>query len=155
MSKDWDPTKFCVDEECEIERLHPRHRRLKRRPVLHHRPVPNAPLSIDQGGLPKPSELLAERVLNAIGELPMMIGWIQRDVRDDYGSVTDRTIYRHVKRLVQERKIIKLDVGLAFCVYMRPTSRYLHDHLSLYEYLTTNADCIAIPFSKKERGVFA
>jgi hypothetical protein len=142
---DWNPNKICRDEDCEITEVHGVHRRLLRKPVLvHHRPRKNAPLasSLDDGRLPTHKELLAERVFNAIGDRPMMMQWISCAVRDDYGSVTDRTIYRYVQRFVQEAKIIKLDLGLAFAIYIRPKSRLLQDRVALHEYMMSNADCL-------------
>lgn len=68
--------------------------------------------------------------------------WIQRDVRDDYGTVTDRTVYRHVRKLVQEAKLIKLDLGLAFAAYIRPRARLLADPEALRDYMLANVDCL-------------
>jgi hypothetical protein len=116
---------------------------------LHHRPKERAPLSIERGlraiergEMPTMKELLAERVLAAVGKRPTFMAWIQRDVRDDYGHVSERSIYRYVGRLIADRRIVKLDLGLTFAVYIDPTSPMLSDRSALREYMLANVDCI-------------
>lgn len=139
MSDDFDPKHLCRDDDCDIEEVHLAHKRLRRRPIaVHHRPNKNRRPLWQQDD----PAALADSVLKSVGEQPTMMQWIARDVRDDYGTVTDRTIYRHVRRLVQEAQLIKLDLGLAFAAYIRPKSRLLSDPQALRDYMLSNADCI-------------
>lgn len=131
---------FCRNERCPIIRRHlvadcPLARRGTI--VVHHRPKRDAPFSQREA-----PAVLTESVERAIGEWPTMMQWIQRDVRDDYGNVADRTIYRHVRRLVKSKRVVKLNLGLAFAAYIKPGARMLRDREALREFMEQNADCI-------------
>lgn len=141
MSDDFDPRDICREEDCKIKCVHRKHsmriRRLRKPIEVHHRPKGKKPLW--QQDAPA---ILTEIVLEAVGDRPMIMQWIQRDVRDDYGTVTDRTVYRHVRKLVQEARLIKLDLGLAFAAYIRPRARMLSDTEALRDYMLANVDCL-------------
>lgn len=139
----FDSAEICQDDECTQEDLHPAH--VKQRRSLTSAPVLTARLRAK----PKPTsgpwqkrdaEGLRDSILRAIGARPMMISWISRDVRDDYGSCNDRTIYRYVRRLVDTGAIVKVDLGLHFCVYVQPGARALKDRESLRDYMLSQVE---------------
>lgn len=142
MSDDWDPkNKICRDDDCDIDEVHLAHKRLRRRSIIvHRRPKRHQPLA--RTALPQEPDALSDSILKAVGDYPMMMHWIQRDVRDDYGSVSDRSVYRYVRRLVEQARMIKLDVGLAFAIYIKPRARLLADPSAIRDYMLANADCL-------------
>lgn len=142
----------------------------KRRPQLHHRPLPSTPWSLphitpdsvcrdencDRADIhpvheikqkakertPTPGRDLWKRsspkgLMRAIAKATSKyrgttIGAILREVENDYGSACERQVYRYVKTLVERGQLIKLDLGLAMKVYIRPKSALLKD----LDYLT-------------------
>jgi len=66
---------------------------------------------------------------------PVHFAEIVSAVRDDYGSCTERTVYRHIRKLVARGQAVKLDLGLSFAAYIRPKSRLLRDLESLRDYM--------------------
>lgn len=150
MSEEWDPDQICRDDDCNRPGVHLKHPVLSRgRTVkVHHRPDPTTvQLALPSDAKPPPDSKraawkrddpkgLTEAVARATSRAyPTHIAAIYRDVQDDYGECTERTVYRHVKKLVERGHLIKLDVGLSFAAYIRPKSRLLKDHAAIREYL--------------------
>lgn len=71
---------------------------------------------------------------------PTHFAWILRDVLDDYGPVSERSVYRYIAKLVERGQLIKLELGLSFAVYVRPRSRWLKDLDTCREYVMGDAD---------------
>lgn len=130
MSIAWDPSVICCDENCERTDLHRKHLVAKRPPSEpHHRPKKSDP------------KTLTGAVARAVSRTPKVFREIVRDVVDDYGKVSpteasaERSIHRHLKKLVERGQIIKLDLGFTFAVYLRPKSRWLRDPEAIREYI--------------------
>jgi hypothetical protein len=118
MLDDFEVDEICRDEDCEIVGVHPKHRRARRQPQAHHRPKPDAPWKRSDR-----HALLTSIMKSTSGRVPKWFQEIAPDVRDDYGNVTDRTIWRGIKTLVERGHLLKLDLGLAFAAYMRPIGK--------------------------------
>lgn len=54
------------------------------------------------------------------GRVPCGFAQIASGVADDYGKVTDRTVWRGIAKLVERGQLIKLDIGLSIAAYIRP-----------------------------------
>ena len=134
MSEESGSGSICRDDNCDRLDVHPPHLVLNkgRKIVPHHRP----------NGLQRPlwqrddPRGLTGAVARATSKsYPMLFSHIVRDVRDDYGPCTERTVYRHLRKLVQRGHVIKLDLQLAFAAYIRPRSRLLADPEGLRDYM--------------------
>ncbi len=131
---------ICRDEGCEIEHLHApeeceRARQNRRIELLY------AELrEIDDAKAPAVSEPkravwqkddpegLSEAVMRAIPKnRPTHVAAVVESVRNDYGEVAERTVYRHLSRLVKTGEIIRQDVQLGFAALVRPYSKMLRD----------------------------
>lgn len=143
MSADnWDPESICRDENCPIIGRHlkhpvkwkPKDERLK--PKAHHRPDPNKKVwSLDD------QEGLRQCVLRATSTAePVCFGQIFRNVTDDYGKVSERTVYRYVAKSVDSGEIVKIDLGLPMAAYVKPGSHWLRDRAALREYMSDYLD---------------
>lgn len=128
-----DPSEICRDERCSRAGIHRKHLiKTVHEPRAHHRPDPNArPL----WKRPDPNGLINSIARATSKAYPMWFSAIAREVRDDYGNVDERTIYRYLKVLVDRGHILKLDLGLQLAAYIRPGSRLLKDLDSLREYM--------------------
>ena len=127
---------ICRDEACPIVRVHrhkvpvwARRQAARRVQMTPAEKPPKRPWAKDD------PEGLAESVIRATGELPTCASWIARDVRDDYGHCSDRTVYRYLRRFVEEAKIIKVDLGLHLAAYLRPKARLLADPGAIRDYM--------------------
>jgi hypothetical protein len=156
-----DPGLICRDDDCELNEdgIHPKHsQRRKRPPEVHHRPKPGGVLKIWQYADPPGVAESVEKATSA--DRPKVIWEIVRDVQDDYGSVTERTIYRHVRALVDAGRLIKLGNGgggragsinlrLPFAAYIKARSRLLADPDNLRDYMLGTYELH--PATKKSR----
>ena len=117
-SAEWDPELICRDDDCMISSIHARHPVLKKRqPQVHHRPS-TSQKPLWQRDDPK---ALTGAVARATSKAyPVTVTAILRDVVDDYGPCHERTVYRHIKKLVERGQLIKLDLGLQIHAYIRP-----------------------------------
>ncbi len=123
MGNEVDLGAICQDDRCGIVEIHETHEvtgnqvcRLALK--AHHRPRTAAPWkSSDRSGI------MGSIMKSSSGRVPKWFQEIASDVRNDYGEVTDRTIWRWIKILVDRGQLMKLDVGLAFAVYMRPRGK--------------------------------
>lgn len=132
MPEAWDPSEVCRDENCHRRDLHRPHLvETRPPPTLHHRPNPNKK-PLWQRNDPKG---LTGAVARAVDKTPKRFIEIVRDVRDDYGNVTERSVYRHVKKLVERGHLIKLDLGLTFAAYIRPKARLLKDPEAMRDFI--------------------
>lgn len=115
MSEDLRADQVCRAEGCPFPGIHAKHRKgIVRVVEAHHRPGGTPWKAADPDGL-------AEAILKAVSErTPKWFQEIAPDVRDDYGNITDRTIWRGLRKLVDAGKLLRLDLGLAFSAYMRP-----------------------------------
>lgn len=129
---DFDLGSICRDEDCEFAGLHRKHRvpAQKNRGRQRQSTSPKPPwLRDDPDGL---DEAISKAVSAAY---PTHFSAIVRAVRDDYGSVHERTIYRRVAKAVSEGRILKLDLNLTFATYIKPESKLVEDPDDLREYM--------------------
>lgn len=129
----------CRSEECEIEEEHTRS--LCR--AGRHGGVLQPPVKVSKRPvwLKDDPEGLQESVRRAVPKtLPTNFSAIVDKVTNDYGSVTERTIYRHVRRLVERGELLKLNLQLGFAAYARPTSKLIADLGSMREIMTGLVD---------------
>lgn len=147
---------ICTDEHCETLEVHASHAALKPARV-HRRPKPmkctvcvwKGPGSFERECPKCHSELVAVRapwqyddprgltgsVARAASKAaPKTFAMVCRDVWDDYGPCTERTVHRHLAKLVDRGCILKIDIGEAFDVYLRPGSRLASDIDTLREF---------------------
>jgi len=132
-----DPHCVCRDEHCDRVDIHPTHKVQKRskkeRPPAAGRELwkRSAPKALDRSIMKTTSKSFATH-----------FGAMLQGVREDYGDVEERTMYRRVKRLVARGNLIKLDLGLSFAAYIRPKSRLIGDlgciREQMYDQLETN-----------------
>ena len=87
-------------------------------PVPHHRPLAKPPWQ-----QPDPSGLINSIMKATSVTRPKWFQEIAQDVRDDFGNITDRSIWRGLKKVVERGHLIKLDIGLAFHAYIRPSKK--------------------------------
>lgn len=66
---------------------------------------------------------------------PVHFAEIAREVRDDYGTCADRTVYRYLAKLVARGHVVKLDVGLTCAAYLRPKSKLIAAPDAVREYM--------------------
>ncbi len=123
-----DPSAICRHEDCGIPGIHRAHLTKSRDTKPHHRPRRKrrdvAPPVWKLGD----PEGLSNSVYAATSMTkPVVISEIVRDVRDDYGDVAERTVYRHVRKLVEIGRLLHVDFGLMFGGYIRPGARLLSD----------------------------
>ena len=139
MSLPWDPSAICRDERCEIVGLHRPHLIKKRTAEPHHRPS-SSPVPPWKRQDPRG---LSGAVMRATSKAyPVVFQSIMREVFDDYGSVTRRTIYRHVRALVQQGCLVRYELG-GIAAYVRPKSRLFGDRRSVRDYVLANFDIAA------------
>lgn len=161
MQKGFDLSSICRDERCTIVEIHTKHLvQGPREPRPHHRAAKirctacpwRGVASFERMGCPKCGQPIApvkevqpweshdERALvRSIAcatskAYPVTFSMIYRDVVNDYGKVDERTVHRHLARLVDRRCLIKHDVRLPFAVYVRPGTRLTYDEICEYEY---------------------
>jgi hypothetical protein len=145
-----DPSLICRDEDCEIDGVHRKHLVQPSKSRPHHRPKRTGRSlkppwqQDDREGL----RMSVERA--AANGLPMYPSAIVRDVRDDYGTVHERTVYRYLRNSVLTGRVLKLDLKLPFAVYLSPNSALLHDLASVREYMVAVVD--GVPTVKKRRA---
>ena len=129
----------CRSDECEIEGIHTRS--LCR--TDRHGGVLQPPVAISKrpAWLKDDPEGLQESVRRAVPKtLPTNFSAIVDKVTNDYGAVTERTIYRHVKKLVERGELLKLNLRLGFAAYARPTSKLLSDPSEMRDIMTGLVD---------------
>lgn len=112
---------ICRHELCERLDVHPAH--------LVIRVPPPPPKRRSQKNV-----ALREAVKRATGiapcsaPLPTYFSAVVRDVRDDYGPISERVIYFEIARLVSDQELLKLEgLGLGYAVYLAPWSRWRTD----------------------------
>lgn len=117
-----DPSNVCRDENCDRVDVHRKHLIAKHRPPKpHHRPKTTKPLWLSHD----PKALTGAVARATSKAYPTVFTEIVHRVHNDYGSCTERTIYRHLAKLIERGQLIKLDLGLTFAAYIRPRSRLL------------------------------
>lgn len=129
----------CRNEECEIEEVHTISlcRKDRRGGVLQ----PPLKISKRPAWLKDDPEGLQESVRRAVPKtLPTNFSAIVDKVTNDYGNVTERTVYRHVRRLVERGELLKLNLRLGFAAYARPTSKLVSDFAGMREIMTGIVD---------------
>ena len=108
---------ICRDDRCKIEGVHARHPIFTRHEKMpHHRPGSRPWLQPDRQGL------MASIMKATSKRVPRWFQEISPEVRDDYGDVGDRTIWRGIAELVQHGRLMRLDIGLAFHAYIQPVA---------------------------------
>jgi hypothetical protein len=129
---------ICRDETCGLEYVHPSHiyplhaqdqRGRPQRPWWEQKD----PLAFKR---PDPRGL-REAVQGLFSETgwPLAFADVKNTVRNRYGSVSVRSLHRHLRRLIDAEYIIELDLQLAFSAYIRSDSRFLADRDNLREHM--------------------
>lgn len=158
MEDEWnpDPELICRDDACARTDVHPRHdvpqpivappKLKKRKPKIHHRPdgsvVALYPDPASLGARPAPRALTNAIARATSKSDPRQFGEIVDRVHNDYGSAPRRSIYRYLALLVERSHVIKLDLGFAFAVYIRPGSKLLGDVEQLRDLILGKSDTI-------------
>ena len=130
----------CRDESCDVDYVHPSHAYALRpeEPLARGRPTrpwwlekdPSACRRADPQGLIE----VMRRVFEAT-DWPLAFVDIKHAVRNDYGTVSPRSIHRHVRRLIGQDFVVQLDLGLSKQAYIRKGSRYIHDLDNLRQHM--------------------
>ena len=129
----------CRDEECEIEGVHTLSLCRKNR----HGGVLQPPVKVSKrpAWLKDDPDGLQESVRRAVPKtLPTNFSAIVDKVVNDYGNVTERTVYRHVRKLVERGELLKLNLRLGFAAYARPTSKLVSDLPGMRDIMTAIVD---------------
>ena len=136
---DFDSDEICRDDNCDRLDVHPKHEiNVRTNPRVHHRPsIAVTPLWERDD----PKAMMGAVARACSKAYPMHPAAIVREVRDDYGRCSERTVYRYLAKLVHRGQLVKLDVGLAFSAYLRPKSRLLGDLDSVREYMLGIVEC--------------
>ena len=140
MSSVWG--EICRDDNCEIMGVHGHHEVL-----TQEREAPRK-----SGAQHDPKALLGSIAKATSKAYPMNFSAIVREVVDDYGTCSERTIYRYLRKLIDRGQILKLDLGLSVDAYIRPKSRLLRDLPGLRDYMLGLLE-IAPTRSKKKSTV--
>lgn len=114
MLEAFEAAKICRDDDCDRKGIHPVHE-VVRKPQVHRRPGKLAPWK-----QPDADGLLSSVMKATSVHKPRWFQEISTDVRDDFGSVTDRSIWRAIAKLVERGHLLKLELGLTFFAYIRP-----------------------------------
>lgn len=135
---DDDQIAVCRDEACSINHVHPNHifplgeqsSRPKRPWWLQTEP--GAHLRPDPKGLHQ----IVRRIFSGT-DWPLAFVDVKQVVLNDYGSASNRTIHRHIAKLVADGFVLALDLELEFSylAYIRHDSRYLNDRDNLREHM--------------------
>jgi hypothetical protein len=129
---DLDPGLVCRDEDCTIVGVHRKHLVRHRELKPHHRAATGArPLWKKDD----PTALTGAVARATSRAFPTHFAAIHRDVQDDYGPCSERSVYRHLAKLVERGHLLKLDLGLPCAAYIRPKSRLLRDVPAIREYM--------------------
>lgn len=130
---------ICRDDDCVIEELHTtkqcRHLARVREPAKPIRASSRPAWKIDD-----PAGL-SEAVMRAVPPgLPTHFSAIADGVRNDYGSVHERTIYRHIRKVVERGELLKVDLRLGFAAYIRPKAKLLSDLSTMRDVMSALVD---------------
>lgn len=162
MYEGFDSSRICRDDNCTILEVHARHfvEPVSAPPRPHHRPKKikcarctwRGQASFDRTACPKcDGELIAVRerqpweaddqvgLTRAVAQAtskayPVTFSMIARDVWDDYGACDERTIHRHLAKLVDRGCLLKFNINLPFAVYIRPGTRLDLETIREYDY---------------------
>jgi hypothetical protein len=151
-SDDWDLESICREDDCNTPGVHPKHPvapplatpiepakpKLRERPIqVHHRPDPTKKQLWQRDD---PTGLTGSVARATSRTNPVSMVDIVNYVRDDYGPCAERTVYRHVRKLVERQCLVKLDLGLPMAVYIRPKSRLLREPEVIREIMLDRLD---------------
>lgn len=161
MRKGLDLSSICRDDRCTIIEIHAPHLvGATFEPKPHHRPRKirctacswRGTASFERMGCPKcnqpitavkevqPWEVhdelaLVRSIANATSKAyPVTFSMIYRDVTNDYGKVDERTVHRHLSKLVDRGCLRKHQIDMPFAVYVRPGTRLTEVEIREYEY---------------------
>lgn len=147
----------CRDELCTVQHVHPSHIYPIEEPQKKGRPPrpwwlrtePGAHLRQDPHGLRQ-----ALQRAFTLTDWPLAFRDVLTFVRNDYGSVSERTLHRYVRYFVDELGFVsEIDLGIAYLVYIRADSRRRHDLENLREYvLGRRAGALALETQWISRG---
>lgn len=143
MAKLREITNVCRAEHCPRLDVHEAHYLPAPRPERKRTTV-RPPWQIED-----PSGLAGAVARATSRSYPVVFSDIAREVRDDYGHCTDRTVYRALRKLVLRGHLLKIDVGLDRAAYVRPKTRLTPD--AVREYLLSTCDINAKPSFKRLR----
>jgi hypothetical protein len=121
---------ICKAEHCERIELHEAHELPAPGPGKPVRPTSQPPWRHDA-----PKALTGAVARATSKAYPVHFAEIVREVRDDYGTCADRTVYRYLAKLVARGHVVKVDVGLTCAAYVRPKSRLLEAPDAIREYM--------------------
>lgn len=134
---------FCRDEHCRIKTRHAAH------PIIESKGMRRARIKLN-GWIDDPFEPMDQVNRKKVNHSPLALqhsivkatslntikpfAVIMRDVLDDYGSVTDRTVYRTLPILIEQGRI----------VYLRPAPKLYGGYLRAGSELPYTADGLAM-----------
>ncbi len=139
MFETFDLTLICRDESCDCEEIHLVH------DVIPAKKDPKPRSTREPWMLPAP-EALDEAIVRAVSDIrPKPFTTIANDVVNDFGSLGEnaksgeRKLHRRIKALVNQGRILRIDIGNTLFAYLRPSSRIADDLDYIREVI---ADCI-------------
>lgn len=129
---------ICRDETCSLEYAHPSH--TFSLVALPPRGRPQRPwwTKTEPGAYARQDPTgLRQAMRRAFAtDWPLAFRDVANAVRNDYGSVSQRTLHRCVRLFIEvERFIEELDLGLACRIYIRSSSKRKNDIDDLREYI--------------------
>lgn len=145
---------ICTDDRCEREEIHPQHeicekardvrRRIRRlgwgRDPLE--PVVNFAVADRHARTDFIDSLVLEQISRFI---PKSMSMILTDLLNTYGSCEERRLYRSLKRLKEQRRIVHVDLstlanGACLGVYVLPNSLLIDDPMTCFEQMNDYLD---------------
>lgn len=137
-------TVVCRNESCEIKRVHEA-RKCKQLHIIYELPYYETGCGPDNGfqtrskrhaGKPwqaQNANALRALVYEAVSRTePRTFQMILNDVRNNYGSCLDRSVYRHLKALQEGGEVVRLSWKKVHA-YLLPGSKLLEDPSLVYE----------------------
>lgn len=105
---DFDLLQWCRDERCPDDSLHLAHGRRGNVVKVAAAPAGFTPeVVVDEDAQPHVGSTVIECTFDQVAlRSPKMFKHIYYDVVNDFGSVTERTVYRAIRALVDDRRIV-------------------------------------------------
>lgn len=126
MFETFDLSLICRDDHCDCEDIHFVHEVTPKK-----EPKPRS--SRKPWLLPAP-EALDEAIVRAVSDVrPKPFTMLANDVVNDFGSLGDnsksgeRRLHRRIKALVEQGRILRIEIGNTLFAYLKPTSRIAGD----------------------------
>lgn len=127
MFETFELSMICRDECCDRDDIHYAHEDI----VAKREPKPRS--SRKPWLLPAP-EALDEAIVRAVSDVcPKPFVRLANDVVNDFGSLGEnsksgeRRLHRRIKSLVDQGRILRIEIGNTLFAYLKPTSRIAND----------------------------